>query len=73
MSAQVEITGIDNRGDEAVPFGYVYFSDDVRVGFGDTRGGIGDHGLFGGNWGVPTERHYTLAEEALTERFGKTA
>lgn len=69
------VEGVDNRGDENVPYGYVYFSDGVRVGFGDTRDGMGAFGLFGGQagWPVPKTTHFTLATKALNEMFPKIA
>lgn len=65
------VEGVDNRGDAEVPYGYVYFSDGVRVGFGDTRDGMGAFGLFGGQpgWERPKTVHFTLATQELNKLF----
>lgn len=65
MSGAIKVTGIDNRGDATVPFGYVYFSDGNRLGFGNTRDGKGTYGLFAGNWGDVPQSHYDAADKAL--------
>ena len=69
----VTVTEIDNRGDENFPFGYVYFSDSNRLGFGDVADGIGPFGLFESNWGPVGLASYTLATEELTKLFPSIA
>lgn len=63
----LRVTSVDNRGDDTVPFGWVYFSDDTRAGFGNTRDGFGTFGVFPGTWGPVTPKHFMLADHALTE------
>lgn len=63
------VTGVDNRGTDDFPYGFVYFSDHNRLAFGDVRDGIGAFGLFESNWGPVGIPYYRLAIDALTELF----
>ena len=56
------ITQVDNRGDDSVPYGYVYFSDGSRIGYADFRLCGGEFTLFQ-SWGAPTEVHMSLMDE----------
>jgi hypothetical protein len=56
---------IDNRGEDKVPFGYVYFTDGNRLGFGDMRDGKTRFGLFESNWGPVGDAYYISAYRAL--------
>jgi len=60
-----KVKDIDNRGEENVPFGYVYFTDGNRLGFGDMRDGRTRFGLFESNWGPVGRAYYVAAFEAL--------
>lgn len=60
-TSTLTVDEIENRGSSEVPFGFVYFSDGLRVPFSQTNG-IGH----GSNWGPVSERHRTIAREALT-------
>lgn len=63
---------IENRGTDAVPFGFVYVSDNVRVGYSMTDGedGVvtvwGDAGPY---WTEPTDDDAAAALAALVEAF----
>ncbi len=59
--ATLKVTSYENRGTKAVPFGYVYFNDDTRMGFAQ------DRGVFVANWGGGTSRHVEMALAALKE------
>jgi hypothetical protein len=59
----MHITDIDNRGTEAVPFGYVYFDDGARVGY---TGGEG-WAVFGGGGWPETPEHREAAKAHLVE------
>lgn len=57
------------QGDKT-PYGWVYFSDDTRIGFasaGIPRGSGRPHNMFEGNWGDNTEQHFILAQRWLEE------
>ena len=60
--SELTVTGIDNRGDQTTAFGFVYFSDGVRVGF--SREGI----WASRGWGPVQRQHFALAESKLRER-----
>lgn len=55
----MKVTQCENRGSFDVPFGFVYFDDNTRVGFSR------DEGVWPANWGGNTARHLSLAAEAL--------
>ncbi len=63
------VTGVHNRGTMEVPYGFIYFSDDTRLGFAPGQAGTMNvrskewHGLFDSNWDGTTERHFELAKE----------
>lgn len=57
----VTVESWENRGDAETPYGFVYFTDGLRVPYTKTTG-IGH----GSNWGSVTERHRVAAREALT-------
>lgn len=61
----MDIIGIDNRGSDEAPFGYVYFGDHYRVGY---TGGAAI-AVFGGGdaWPEPTRGHLDAAREYLRE------
>lgn len=59
----MHITDIDNRGTEAVPYGYVYFDDGHRVGY---TGGEAWAVIGGGGW-PETGAHREAAEAHLRE------
>lgn len=68
---KLEVTHYDNRGDdEEAPYGYVYFSDGVRLGFAPGTSGLSNPlGLFPSKgWGSPKDSHYKLATEYLNEK-----
>jgi hypothetical protein len=54
----LKIESWENRGDDEVPFGFVYFSDGSRVVFTDKE-------IRSSNWGTITERHLVLARDLL--------
>lgn len=67
----MEITEIDNRGDDEVPFGFVYFKDNTRIAYaknGDTWQFSGSGSNF---YHSPTIRHELAAKEHL-EQHGPT-
>lgn len=64
-----KVKDIDNRGEANVPFGYVYFTDGNRLGFGDTRNGRTRYGLFESNWGPVGDVYYVAAYRALRKAF----
>lgn len=68
MANDVSVTGADNRGTPDVPYGFVYFTDGARLGFGDARDGLGKFGLFeaGHGWPSVAPIHYVLASEKLS-------
>lgn len=66
----LEVTEIDNRGNDDVPFGYVYFNDDSRVGYADTPETRKHYGLFPSNHGGNTPEHFHLARAALIKAYG---
>lgn len=57
------VTEIDNRGAQGTPYGYVYFSDESRVGF---TPGL-DSEVWPSNRGDVTGRHMGLAAQALVQ------
>jgi hypothetical protein len=65
----LKVDGVDNRGDEEVAFGYVYFTDGARISYhnttdpqtGETTWNVGGSG--GGHWPELEEWH---EERALT-------
>lgn len=68
MANILEATEADNRGTDDVPYGFVYFSDGLRVAYTGNR--VGDE--YGttmtyeitdtsGGWGPVTETHRRLA------------
>lgn len=67
MTDRLFVTSADNRGTSDVPYGFVYFSDGSRVGFGDFPKGIGRYGLFAvaSHWPDVTPGHFVLASEKL--------
>jgi len=60
-----KVKDIDNRGEVGVPFGYVYFTDGNRLGFGNMRDGKTRFGLFESNWGPVGDSYYVAAYRAL--------
>lgn len=66
----LHVTEHDNRGTKADPFGYVYFSDGVRMIYSPHTSGLSNPlGLFpskGG--GRPMRTHFTLATIYLTDQ-----
>ena len=62
-------THYDNRGSPDVPYGFVYFNDDTRIGYPafDNDKPI-DGSTFDGNWGGNTARHHELAKAYLRKR-----
>lgn len=52
----------DNRGDDRVPFGFVYFNDHTRVGYTGTKGA--DASMTGG-WETVTPDHVEVADRYL--------
>lgn len=65
-----KVRAVDNRGEENVPYGYVYFTDGNRLGFGDLRNGEGSFGLFESNWGPVGPAYYIAANDALKTALG---
>jgi len=61
----------DNRGDDRVQFGYVYFDDGTRVAYapGTAKDLIGFPGLFipNNSWGDLRTEHLRLASDYLTQ------
>lgn len=58
---RLAITHAENRGSKEVPFGFIYFNDDLRVLYADGK-------LRDTNWGEVTEQHYRMAKEFLREQ-----
>lgn len=56
------VEGVDNRGTEEVPFGFVYFKD-TRIGFASL------HGVFKSNGWGSTNRHLVATIEHLKTLF----
>ena len=67
--ARLKVESHENRGTVEQPFGFVYFTDDSRVGYAP---GIKEteesDGLFSGNWGGNTPTHFALAFKYLKEK-----
>lgn len=58
----------ENRsGDNENPFGYVYFTDNTRVGYSPGLTGDNYAELWPGNWGPTTSLHLRLAGKHLQE------
>ncbi len=65
---KLSVIGIENRGTEDYPFGYVYFNDNTRLGWApDLEGTRLTNGLFPSNWGGNTVEHFRLATLAVKE------
>lgn len=65
MSDTLEAVDFDNRSGEGpggVMFGFVYFSDELRVGYTNRQGVVAD---VTGGWPAVTARHVQLAKEFL--------
>jgi hypothetical protein len=66
---KLSVIKIENRGTEDSPFGYVYFNDDTRLGWAPGLEEIANtEGLFPGNRGGNTVRHFSLALRAIKAR-----
>jgi hypothetical protein len=64
-AVKLEVTGFDNRSGEepgGVMFGFVYFSDELRVAYTNSRGVLGNTT---GGWPPVTTTHVRLAKEYL--------
>ena len=71
MADILRATGADNRGDDEHPFGFVYFSDNMRVIYTSTKHGDGIRYTIGegsGGWGEITDAHRRIAAEYLNTR-----
>jgi hypothetical protein len=73
----LKVTGVDNRGDDKHPFGYIYFSDGSRIGWAPgARGNVtGPYGLF-----IPetchapvSGSHYVVANRHMKENYPQYA
>lgn len=66
----LKITEHDNRGTEADPFGYVYFTDGTRLAFAPHTSGLSNPlGLFPvRGWGPVNKNHYEVATAYLTDK-----
>lgn len=73
----MKIESIDNRGDDEVPFGYVYFDDGARTAYAKfTDEDTGDvewklSGPGSSHWKLPTARHDLMALTHLKEHGPK--
>lgn len=63
----VSTDDIENRGSDAVPFGYVYFTGQSRVMFCSKQSGTGTVGPVDG-WHA-TAQHIKAAAAVLAEKF----
>lgn len=64
-SSSLKVTGYDNRSGEGpggVMFGFVYFSDECRVAFTNSKGIVSDAT---GGWPAITATHAKLAKEYM--------
>lgn len=63
-AVELTVVDLDQRGSDAVPFGYLYFNDGTRTGY-NLLNDIWH--IFGGGqaWPVPTEDHYNTARAYL--------
>lgn len=76
-----EILGFYNRGDSENPFGFIVFTDDLRIGYAPGAIGADGDGLFGAQQPYaiaitsrrPSPRHYTVARDWAQELNAKIA
>ena len=69
MANILRVTEMDNRGTKDIDYGFVYFSDGLRVTYTSTKTGenLEYHvGESSGGWGPITETHKRLASEYLS-------
>ena len=59
-----KVSGYDNRGSEEVPLGFVYFDDDVRVGYSPGS----EREIWPGNWGTVEMWHLEAARDFLATK-----
>lgn len=74
-TSNAKVTGIENRGSEDKPFGYVYFGD-TRVGYHNVEAVEGCERHLDmwatrpeGYWPQPTTAQFRAAAQALSEVF----
>jgi hypothetical protein len=46
---EIKIIGFSNRGTEECPFGYIDFTDGLRIGYAPDAEGVDEYGLFNPN------------------------
>ncbi len=69
----LKATHHDNRGDNEVPYGYVYFDDGTRVGYANILENEHDNGIFPTHdsvwWKAATDtKHFRMAAEYLRDQ-----
>lgn len=68
----LKVTHHDNRGDQEVPYGFVYFNDDSRLGYPEMENGAAiPNSLFKTNWenrNPTTSHHKKLARKHLKDQ-----
>lgn len=76
-----EILGFDNRGDSEKPYGFIVFTDDLRIGYAPGTRDADEDGLFDAQQPYaiaitprrPSPRHYTVARDWAQELNAKIA
>lgn len=76
-----EIFGFYNRGTSENPFGFIVFTDDLRIGYAPGTIGADEDGLFDAQQPYaiaitprrPSPRHYTVARDWAQELNAKIA
>jgi hypothetical protein len=62
ITTTVKAVGHDNRGDDEIAYGFVYFDDERRVAYATGQGVVQDAT---GGWDEVTDQHVKVAEEYL--------
>jgi hypothetical protein len=66
--SEIQVESFNSRSNDNVhPFGYLYFTDGLRIGYAPLTDGVDEWGLF-----IP-DQPYLLRGEELTERHVKAA
>lgn len=68
MSDTLTVTGFGNRGSEEYPFGYIDFSDEMRIAYAPGAEGVDEWGL-----ALSTEQAFLMRHRELTPRHLKVA
>ena len=67
----VEVTDYENRGTDDVPFGYVYFGDDFRVGYNYNKDDYEKILIWWARTNdLPSDEQFAAASAFLEETFG---